>query len=910
MKHLSVLGTGDRKPEKISILFLLLFLTNSLTFSQQKIVTDTISSEKRTEDEIVNIGYGTQKKREVTSSVTSIQSENFNKGNINNPLQLIQGKVAGVDISKPGGDPNGLFYIRIRGLSTINCNTLPLVIIDGMIEGSLDNVDPTDIESINILKDGSAAAIYGTRGANGVILVTTKKGKKGTALIDYNVYTSAEIVAKNEPAMNAAEWRSLSKKTGFGTDFGSTTDWFRQIEQTAFSLAHNLSVSGGTDKTIYRASVNYRKDEGVEINTGYNQLNGRINISQKALNDKLTLDLNLGATERESQYGFAEAFRYAAISNPTSPVKSNDPAFVIYDGYFQQILFDYYNPVQIVREDINEGKNKILNMSLKATYEILRSLSIDALYSRENSGTLGGQYFNSHDYWGGMNRSGLASRQQDNSTNSLFESVAHFNRDFNSSLNLNLIAGYSYQDFTNEGFSAQGGNFLIDDFTFNNLAAALDFKNGKGKVTSYKNSNKLVAYFGRVNMSINNIWFVSASARYEGSSLFSLHNKWGFYPAIGGGIDISKLLGVSFIDNLKIRTDYGVTGNLPLLRSTNTDQKPEKIGELDAGFDFSLFSNKVYGSFDYYASTTKDLLVQVQVPVPPNLYGQQLMNIGKLSCSGLELSINLNVLKKSDFSYIVNFSPSYTLENTLVSLSGTYNGTVLKLGIQDLGTMGAPAQNQVPLTRIEEGKPVGQLLALVFNNIDANGNITFVDINKDGRIDANDRQIVGNGLPKFLFGFGNELMYRNWDLNVFFRGVFGHDLINTYRALYEVPNYITTYNLPKTAAELRNPSTGKLLNASSGTFTSKDVENASFISLDNMSLGYSFHLKESSQFRKMRLYLAGNNLFYFTKYKGSDPNQRYTDLEDVNNSPLIPGVDRMTTWPRTRSVTFGANVMF
>jgi TonB-dependent starch-binding outer membrane protein SusC len=924
------------------ISFFTFFLTISMTFGQLQ--TPSVKIPEQSDKVIVGIdsidvGYRTQKKSDITSAITGIKCEVFNKGFIENPLQLIQGRIAGLSVSKAGSDPNRGFEMRIRGMNTLYGITTPLVVIDGMIDGSLDNLDPNDIESISILKDGSAA-IYGLRGSGGVILMTTKNGKNGKAIIEYNVSGTAETVAKNEPAMNAKEWRLLSKETGLGTDFGTSTNWFKQIEQRALSQVHNISLSGGTDKTSYRASVNYRTGNGVLINTGYDQLNSRIKITQKALNDKFTMDLNMGATERESQLGFPEAFKYAAIYNPTAPVKSSDPAYSIYDGYFQQALFDYYNPVSIIELNKNEMKSRIMNLSIKGTYEILKGLSIDGFYSTENSSMLGGQYFDSRDLWGGINRNGLASRYEDNYASHLLESSAHYNGDLNSAININALVGYSRQDFTNEGFSAQGGNFLTNDFTFNNLSAALDFKNGKGSISSYKYSNKLTGFVGHLNVNILSMYFISASARYEGSSRFGSANKWGLFPAISGGVDISKLINVSIIDNLKIRANYGITGNQPgdsylsILRlrpsgnffyngafipsysqtsNTNPDLKWERTGQFDAGFDFSLLSNKVYGSFDYYTNTTKDLLVQIQVPVPPNIYGYTLMNLGRLRNSGLELTINLNLLKKSDFSYIVSITPFYSLEDKLGSLSGTYNGQVIRYGVQDLGIMGVPGQSQVPLVRLESGKPVGQFVSLVLKGIDTNGNRILVDENNNGTIDQSDKQIVGNGLPKFIFGFGNDLTYKKWELNILFRGVLGQSIINTYAALYEVPYMISSYNLPNTASGMRNPSTLQLLNAASGVFSNNDVENASFICLDNICLGYTFTLKENSSFSKIKLYCAGNNLLYITGYKGADPNTRYTDIAtDLGtfNSPLVPGVDRMTTWPRARSVTFGANVVF
>ncbi|MEI6047428.1 MAG: SusC/RagA family TonB-linked outer membrane protein [Bacteroidota bacterium] len=890
-------------------------------------------------NEVVVTGYGTQKKREVTSSITSVKSDEFNKGSVNSPVALIQGKVSGLSISKAGGDPNGGYDIRLRGMSTIGANLGPLVIIDGVVGGDLNNVDPNDIESINVLKDGSAAAIYGTRGSSGVILVQTKKGKKGTAVIDYNVYATAEMVAKNTNVMNATEWRAMSAETGLGTDFGQNTNWFKEIEQTGITQVHNLSMSGGTDKTSYRASVNYRDIQGIMITTGNTQLNGRINITQKALNDKFTLDLNLGATERESKYGFSDAFRYATIYNPTAPVMSTDPAYTQYDGYFQQVLFDYYNPVSLLKLNTNNGKNRLLNLSLKGSYEILKGLSLDAFYSIQNSSDLSGQYRDKNDYWGGMNRNGLASRSANSSASKLFESTLHYNGDITSTLNVSAVGGYSYQDFSYEGFYAEGGNFLTDDFTYNNLSAALDFKNGKGTITSYKNSNKLIAFFGRVNVNLNSTWFVSASARYEGSSRFGTDNRWGLFPAIGGGADLSKLINVSFIDNLKLRVNYGVTGNQPsnsylsLLRlgpqgnfyyngtfvpgyspvsNANTDLKWEKKGEFDAGLDFTLLNSKLSGSFDFYTRTTTDLLFQYGVPVPPNLYNQAWLNIGKIKSSGLELALNYNVIKKGDISYNISLTPSYILENTLVSLSGEYNGAKLTYGRQEMGDMGSPGQNGTPIAVVEEGKPIGQILTYVYEGIDASGKFIFKDVDGDGSISGADRTVTGNGLPKFLIGFGNTITYKNWDLNVFFRGVFGHSLVNSFRAFYEVPAYITSYNLPKTTTDLRSAD-GKLLAVTSGTVNSKYVEKADFVSLDNMALGYNFSLPKSSAFSKIRLYVAGNNLFYITKYTGVDPNPRYTDPETslgTFNSPLVTGMDRRNTWFRTRSITFGANFVF
>jgi iron complex outermembrane receptor protein len=475
------------------------------------------------------------------------------------------------------------------------------------------------------------------------------------------------------------------------------------------------------------------------------------------------------------------------------------------------------------------------------------------------------------------------------------------------------VGGYSSQDFTRENFFIQSSDFLIDDFTYDNL----DIAQRIGTPENFKNMNKLVAYFGRLDININKMFFLTTTARYEGSSLFISGNKWGLYPAVGAGLDLSKMLKYTNADNLKLRMSYGLTGNQPDPQTflTNLSQmidlKAEKNNEFDAGIDFSFKSSRLAGSLDFYLQTTSDMLLKTFIAGTGGSTDIWL-NIGKMKSSGLELTLNYNIIKNSEFAYCISFNSSYILNNTLVSRSKIVNGVELSYGTVDMGIMGGPGQWQVPLARVEAGKPIGQLLAFVFKGIDSNGNMTYVDQNHDGIIDNLDRIIAGNGLPKFMAGFGNTFNYKNWDLNIFFRGFFGYDLINSFRALYEVPFMITSYNLPVTATNMRSAS-GNLMINTSGNFSNYYVEKGSFISLDNMCLGYSFTLPENSSFSKLRLYLAGNNIIYITGYKGSDPNPRYSDSYDsggVISSPLITGVDRTNTWCRTRSVTFGASVDF
>ncbi|MGB3584956.1 MAG: SusC/RagA family TonB-linked outer membrane protein, partial [Tunicatimonas sp.] len=361
-------------------------------------------------EEIVVVGYGTQEKKEITSAVTSISSEEFNKGNINDANQLLQGKVAGLIVSRPGANPNQGFNVRLRGMSTLGENSDPLVIIDGVLGADLNSVDPNDIETIDILKDASAAAIYGSRGASGVILVTTKTGKAGRMVVDYSGYATLENTARTVQVMDAQEFREL----GIGTDLGTETNWFDELTRNAVSHVHNVGLSGGTEQTTYRASINYRDIQGVARATGFDQLNARLNLTQRALDDRLRLTLNLSATTRDSDGTYGDdspldvAFRYATISNPTQPIRSNDPAFATFGGYYQQLLFDYFNPVAIIEQTDLSSQNNNINYNLQAEYEPIDGLRFLARYSQQRDNLAGGFYYSKFAFFQGRDRNGLA----------------------------------------------------------------------------------------------------------------------------------------------------------------------------------------------------------------------------------------------------------------------------------------------------------------------------------------------------------------------------------------------------------------------------------------------------------------------------------------------------------------------
>jgi TonB-dependent starch-binding outer membrane protein SusC len=918
------------------------YTTQEAVVGTQSVVNVTLGTDVVSLSEVVVVGYGTQDKKEITSSVSSVKSEDFNKGTVNDPAQLLQGKVAGLNIARAGNDPNGGFNIRLRGIASFGANTEPLIVIDGVIGGSLNTVDPNDIASIDVLKDGSAAAIYGSRGGSGVILITTKSGKSGKVQVDYNGSAALENIGRTIQVMTADEYREIPG----AKNFGETTDWLDVVTQQGKYQVHNMSLAGGSAKTTYRGSVNYRDAQGIAINSGFNQLNSRFNLTQKALNDRATVTLNFSTTTKKAEYGFLESLRYAIISNPTMPVYDSRPSGASetgggeYGGYAERGIFDYFNPLSIAEQNKSNGTDKRLLASVRGEYDfrdIVPGLRASVFYSTQHESEIRGNYFAKTSKWTGAQRNGLANRYTNQRTTDLFETTINYDKQFND-LDFSILGGYSYQEFFNEGFGMQGGNFLTDAFTYDNMSAALDFANGLGQTFSYANSNKLVAFFGRANFNLKGIYFLSVSSRYEGSSRFGENNRWGLFPAVSAGVNLSSLVDLPAVNTLKLRGSWGVTGNQPAnsyaslqrfgqtgsffyngaygpsygpVSNANPNLKWETKAEFDFGLDFAMLNNRLTGTADYYIRDTRDLLLNVNVPVPPNLFGQTLVNIGELKNQGFELALNYLAVTKPDFTWTTgaNFA---TMQTKVTSLSSG-GLSVGENGILYRANMGSPGQNATNLVRVKQGETLGQLWGPIQEEVNADGTLKFADLNGDGKFcDCDDdRTVIGNGLPKFTIGVTNSFTYGRWDANVFFRGSYGHDLVNSYRGFYEnlEPTTVINYNVVKT--KNYDPAIKK------ATVNDTHIERASFLKLDNMAIGYSLPLKDKAV-KSFRLYLAGQNLFVITKYTGVDPEVRYVDTNDVNPNgfqpaqpdPLSPGVERRGTYFTTRTVTFGVNLSF
>lgn len=903
-----------------------------VTVGDQSVVNVAMAAGRNLE-EVTVVGYGTFRSREVTSSIATVKSEEFNKGNVTNPANLLQGKVAGLTISQQGGDPNGATQIRLRGTSTLGSNIEPLIIIDGVIGANLQTVDPSDIESMDVLKDASAAAIYGTRAASGVIIITTKKGKAGRTTVNYNVFGTADAVSRTVDVMSAEQYRNYKPPAPLvrSPDLGANTDWFDELTRTGFSHTHNLSLAGGGDKMSYRASFNYRGNQGVGIGSGFDQLNGRLNLNQKALNDKLEMTMNYALTSRNEDLIPAEAFAYAAIFNPTAPVRSEAADFKQYGGFFEETKFDYYNPVSIAEQVDRQRVAKRNLFNITGDYELFSGFKLGAFYSQQRTSDNFGNYIPKTVLWQ-SNGKGNANMRNDESFNQQLDLTAKYNLDLGGNKILKLLAGYSWQEFINTGFGASGNRFITDEFSFNNLGAAADFADGLGNVFSYKNSNKLIAFFGRASLNVDDTWFVTASLRREGSTKFGVNNKWGFFPGVSAGVDFSRLADIPGFQQLKLRVGYGVTGNTPAdsylsfltlaptgsyffnngqfvqsigpTRNPNPNLQWETKSDINIGVDFA--AGDLDGTVEFYSTTTSDLILAYNVPVPPNLNNTTFLNVGELKNSGLEFTLSYRGINSNKFSWTPTFTSTLFLENKLISLS------TVDLdfgGYQDRTGLGSPGQNGTPTIRLEEGAPLGQILGLKFKGITSEGKIDYEDFDGDGKLDdAKDRQIIGNGLPKFQIGLSNNFRFGNFDATVFLRGVFGHDLINNYRAFYEAPGAASSYNIMATTPEKVGNQTANAL------FTSLHVEKGDFVRLDNLELGYSVPISKGP-FNSARLYVNGRNLFTITNYLGVDPEPRLADIGERGENaafpdPLAPGHDRRGTYYFVRSFSFGANLNF
>ena len=906
------------------------------------------------QQEIVVIGYGTQKKGDVTGSVATVKSENFIKGSVVDAGQLIQGKIAGLAVISPNGDPTGSTQILLRGQTTLmGANQNPLVLIDG-IPGDMRTVATPDIESIDVLKDGSAAAIYGTRGTNGVILITTKKAGAGNrSAVEYSTYVSTQIIARKLNLSTATDFRAqmaAGYRKSEMADNGASTDWLKQISRKPLIQSHNLTFRNGNSTTNYLVSLNYNNSEGM-FKKSYNQIfSGRADFNHSMFDNKLKININLLNSSRKWNGFNTNIYRQSVLQNPTSPVKDSSGA------WFQELTkFDYQNPVSDLMESDGQANEQNSRYRGSLVFSPVTGLKLSGVFSygkRTSENGYAETKQNVSTLRDGKN--GYASVGGDQSIDRLAELTAEYAKSIGNH-NFMILGGYSYQENDYNSHSMVNWDFPTDRFSWNDIGLGRAISSGdyQGLINSYRSTTNLVGFFGRVTYNYDQKYLFMASVRREeASQLWGTKNPWGTFPAVSAGWRISR---ESFMSNqhlfndLKVRAGYGVTGSQPsdLFRgvavvgyggfvlsngnwiqtltptqNANPDLKWEEKRETNVGLDFSMLDNRISGSIDYYNRQIHNLLFLYDVPSPPNLYNQTLANVGTMENKGLEVMLNFVPVRTKDFEW--NTSVSYsTNSNKLVSLSNDVYKT--STNYLQVGAIFPPIQTFSHLLKV--GGPVGdfygfKVIGIGNDQSDAANYGQWVYEGSDGKPvkysdlthSFGDKRVIGNGLPKFYAGWNNNFRYKHWDLSITQRGAFKFQVANLQRMMLENPTQIQ-YNVLKSAFDKVY---GKTLLKSPLEFNSYYIENGDYWKIDNITLGYSFSKTGIKYIQSARFYVAALNAFILTGYKGIDPevslrngtSYAQSGVAQTPTAGLDPGVDGPWKYPTTRTFSIGLNVTF
>ncbi|MFI1743304.1 SusC/RagA family TonB-linked outer membrane protein [Thalassobellus sediminis] len=885
-------------------------------------------------DEVVVVGYGTQKRKDLTGAISSIKSENFIDALPVAPEQLLQGKIAGVNIVQSSGQPGASSTIRIRGTSSISAGNDPLYVIDGVMMqfGSANNtvktvssgssphseesinplslINPADIESIDVLKDASASAIYGSRGANGVIIITTKnKGKYGDFL-SYDSYMGVSSVPEYLPFLSADEYRAYANDNSLPlSDQGVDTNWQKEVFRTAITQNHNISFAGGSESTNITGSFGYNNQEGILLNSELEKMTGRLQANHTTLNDRLKIGLNLTYANVDDQRAavnsnigdeggnlLKDALRWA----PTLPVRNPD-------GSYYQIGALRVNPVSW-RDVTDESHSSLLLGNLDTSFKLTDDLTLSTKigHSAENVNRFT-QIPSTHP--AGEGQGGIASISKYKNLNILTETNLTYNKQINDDNHITVLAGYSYQKFQSENTFTSANNFVSDATRWNLIQSGTIQSN-----TSYKEASKLSSYYGRINYKLKDRYLLTLTLRRDGSSKFQNH-KWGTFPsgALAWNISDEDFMVDSKISNLKLRIGYGVTGNqeipnylgseqlsiagsavyvfggqaIPSVLPTNfanPNLQWEETTQLNFGVDFGLFDNRIGGSIDYYIKKTNDLLLQFTTAAP-SVVPFQWANVGKVENKGLELSLNADVISNENFRWSTNLNFA-TNKNEVISLSNeNFQRDEIRTS-SGSGVVGNNANTQI----IKPGLPLNTFYGWEFTGYDADGLETYLDV--DGT-DGADEVAIGDANPDWTFGFNNTFNYKNIDVTMNFRGVVGNDIYNNTAAEFSYVSQAPGVNVLKSALN-----TGAS-RAQTAQYSSQWLEDGSYLRLDNLTIGYNFDVDKVSFIKKAKVYVSGTNLFVITGYSGFDPEVRTRSI----------GIDYLV-YPRPRTFQIGTSISF
>jgi TonB-linked SusC/RagA family outer membrane protein len=880
--------------------------------------------------EVVVVGYGTQKRGEVTSAVASIKAEDFNKGAVANPLQLIEGRVAGLTISRTSSDPNVAPSIQLRGVSSLRGNNEPLIIIDGIQSSmsGLNAIAPENIGAIDVLKDGSAAAIYGVRGNNGVVIVTTKTPLKGSTQVEYSSFISTQTAAKKPDVLTAEEFVNYGKKTNNAkiVDKGGRDNAYSELLNTSnFSQSHNLTASGGNSQSNYRASINYINLDGIVINTGRESKNISFAANQKALDNKLTLSFNMtNSSIKANPIIDNNAFYQAITRNPTIPIYNADGSY--YQDYSS---YDDYNPVAIMNERNYSDDIKINLSSAKANYEIIPGLNTSVFYSLEKISNKRDEYIQIGEYTSIKDGyKGSAFIKNENRSNSNFEWVTNYTKKIKEHT-FNALIGYSYQKNEYNLNQMRNKGFYSDFFETNNIGSGSFLQAGRAEMRSLREESELDSYFGRLNYNYSEKYLLSASIRREGSTKFGSANTHALFPAISAGWTITKesfMEDVKWVSFLKLRAGYGVTGSLPrdsyqsILRykvgagywdpytnawvstwgpgnNANPDLKWEKNTSYNLGLDFGLLDRKINGSIDVYKRKTTDLIDDGLVEQPSNIFSRKIYNVGSIQNTGVEISLGGSLVKTASFEYKANLAMSYE-KNKVLALSTPY---------EDRYNFPAPG-NIGTAQRLQVGKSIGSFYGYKYNG-NINGDWNFENLDGKPELTDNDKTFLGSGMPKYKASLMNTFTYKGFDLGIFLRGMFDYKVLNEGRIYYGTKSAIDKTGRNVYKSTLESPITAD------PRFSDYYLENGDFVRIENISLGYTWNIKESKyNIRSLRLYTNVNNVATITNYSGLNPDVTLTSTQpgnpDVVLTGIEPGIERRGQYPLTTTFTFGLNIGF
>lgn len=908
-------------------------------------------------DEVVVIGYGSMSRKDVTGSISTVNAKDLNVGAYTDPGQLLQGKVPGLVVVQ-NSDPNGgVNSMTLRGASTLNGSTQPLYVVDGIPGVELNLVSPGDIESIDVLRDASATAIYGSKAANGVIIVTTKRGADGPARVNYSGYVAWDKIVNDHKMMTADQLRDYADRHGITllNDQGVSTDWQKEVQRTGFAHNHNLSITGGNKSTSYTASINYIERDGAIKGVGNNLFTARSYVETKMLKDRLTIGLGVNGNVR-NEWGVnrdgnngKSVYNAMYYYSPVVPVRDED------GNYWSEpnLMGGNYNPLAMLYEDVSKSTLKRFQVTGKASLMIIDGLLLNANFSYQNK-SRDYKEFHSHESEL-VTSNGQVTRETTSDVAKLLEVYANYDKTFAKKHKLALMAGYSWEQEDNgEGFKATGYDYYDDSLGWENIGMAnkWDTDPVEGKVKATK---RMISFYGRANYSFDSRYIIQAAVRRDGASVFGSNHKWATFPSASVAwrmTEESWMKGVDWLSDLKLRAGWGQSGNsngfdiytsrffynsgsrfdyvvdpetgktesyksLNAARNDNPDLKWETTTMLNLGVDFAFLNGRINGTIEYYNKTTKDMIWDY--PVPTTIYPVSWItaNVGKMRNRGIEVTINA-VPIQGPFTWSTSVNLSHN-QNRIVSVSNPASG--FNAGIIDLRLYNPnlPNASVSPTQRIIEGQPIGTFYMPEWAGYDENGNSVFYVYDKtneqtsgerlrdeNGNFvttltpEAKDRVIVGNAQPKLTMGWNNNFTWKNWDLNLFFTGVFGQKIFNEPKAYYSYVGWVAAgKNILADVEEFQDPRDGNNCSIPSDRW----LEDGSYFKLATATLGYTFRNCFNGWLRDIRLYVSCNNVFTITKYSGRDP--------EICLDGLAPGHDsRHDHFPRTRQVLVGASINF